>query len=150
MDTDMDFLQLTGKKIVIFGLANKKSVACAIGRVLVEAGAEVIHVVRSDERAKTARRLFPDSPVFTCDVEEEANIISVRDQIAELGDAPLAGLVHSIAFANYSHGFGPFHETDKKDFLQALARAVWYSRFETSVLFGLGNIVRRCNIPEYF
>jgi len=116
----MDFLQLDGKKIVIFGLANKKSVACAIGRVLVEAGAEVIHVVRSEERVKAARRLFPDSPVFTCDVEEEANIIRVRDRIAALGGAPVAGLVHSIAFANYSEGLKPFHETLKKDFLQAV------------------------------
>lgn len=120
MNTDMDFLQLAGKKIVIFGLANKKSVACAIGRVLVEAGAEVIHVVRSEERVKTARRLFPDSPVFVCDVEEEKNIRRVRDRIAKLGGAPLAGLVHSIAFANYSEGLKPFHETLKKDFLQAV------------------------------
>ena len=65
----MDFLRLAGKNIVIFGLANKKSVACSIGRVLVEAGAKVIHVVRSEQRAETAAKLFPDSQVFVCDVE---------------------------------------------------------------------------------
>ncbi len=70
----MGFLELDGKKIVVFGLANKKSVACAIGRVLVEAGAEVIHVVRTEERARTAVKLFPGSSVFTCDVEDEQNI----------------------------------------------------------------------------
>jgi len=116
----MDFLQLTSKKIVIFGLANKKSIACAIGRVLVEAGAEVIHVVRSEQRALTARKLFPDSPVFICDVEEEENIIRVRDEIANQVGGPLAGIVHSIAFANYSEGLKPFHETLKRDFLQAM------------------------------
>ncbi|XOF34962.1 MAG: enoyl-ACP reductase [Candidatus Electrothrix sp. YB6] len=116
----MGFLNLTGKKIVVFGLANKKSVACAIGRVLVEAGAEVIHVVRSEKRAATCRRLFPDSPVFCCDVEEEANIIRVRDEIAEQVGGPFAGIVHSIAFANYSEGLQPFHGTVKKDFLQAV------------------------------
>jgi len=116
----MDFLNLTDKKIVIFGLANKKSVACAIGRVLVDAGAVVIHVVRSKERAQTARKLFPDSPVFICDVEDEANIVRVRDEIVDQDGGPIAGIVHSIAFANYSEGLKPFHETLKKDFLQAV------------------------------
>ncbi len=60
---------LAGKTIVVFGLANKKSVACAIARVLVAAGARVIHVVRSEQRAETASKLFPQSPVFCCDVE---------------------------------------------------------------------------------
>ena len=41
----MDFLGLAGRRIVVFGLANRKSVACAVGRVLVEAGAEVVQVV---------------------------------------------------------------------------------------------------------
>ncbi len=116
----MDFLELNKKKIVIFGLANKKSVACAIGRILVEAGADVIHVVRSEERAVTAKKLFPASRVFVCDVEEERNIVRVRDQIAEQISGPIAGIVHSIAFANYSEGLKSFHETLKKDFLQAV------------------------------
>jgi len=116
----MDFLNLENKIIVIFGLANKKSVACGIGRVLVDVGAEVIHVVRSEERAGAARKLFPDSPVFICDVEDEANIIQVRDEIAAQAGGPIAGIVHSIAFANYSEGLKPFHETVKKDYLQAV------------------------------
>ncbi len=43
----MDFLQLTGKTILVFGVANRKSVACHIGRVLREAGAEVVYAVRT-------------------------------------------------------------------------------------------------------
>lgn len=116
----MDFLGLAGRRIIVFGLANKKSVACAIGRVLVEAGATVIHVVRSEQRAETAARLFPASPVFCCDVEEEANIVRVRDEIAAQVDGPIDGIVHSIAFANYSEGMQPFHQTLKRDFLQAM------------------------------
>ncbi len=117
----MSFLDLTGKSIVIFGLANRKSVACAVGQVLREEGAEVIHVVRSEERRTTARKLFPASPVFVCDVEDEANIVLVAGEIAaHLGDRKLAGLVHSIAFANYSRGMVPFHQTVKADFLQSL------------------------------
>ncbi len=93
-------------------------------RTLAAEGAEVIHVVRTEERAANARKLFPQSRVFICDVEDERNIIRVRDEIAEaIGAATggrIAGIVHSIAFANYSEGMKPFHETKKADFLQAV------------------------------
>jgi enoyl-[acyl-carrier protein] reductase I len=116
----MDFLQLADKKIVVFGLANRKSVACAIARVLESAGAEIIHVVRSAVRQETAKKLFPNARVYICDVEDEKNIIRVRDEIEADLDGKISGLVHSIAFANYSDGFKPFHETNKADFLQAI------------------------------
>lgn len=116
----MNFLEIEGKKIIIFGLANRKSVACAIGKVLIEQGAAVIHVVRSEERREAARKLFPASPVFICDVEDENNIIAARDAIARETEGKIDGIVHSIAFANYSEGMKPFHETLKADFLQAV------------------------------
>jgi enoyl-[acyl-carrier protein] reductase I len=117
----MSFLEIEDKVFVVFGLANRKSVASAIGKVLVEEGAEVIIVVRSDQRLEAARKLFPDSKLFICDVEDEKNIIRVSQEIGEyLAGRKLAGIVHSIAFANYSEGLKPFHETLKKDFLQAI------------------------------
>ena len=116
----MDFLQLAAKKILVFGLANRKSVACAIAKVLQEAGAEVIHVVRSPARKETAEKLFPDARIFVCDVENEENIARLRKEVAESIEGKIHGIVHSIAFANYAGGFKPFHETSKKDFLQAV------------------------------
>lgn len=120
----MGFLNLTDKYVVVFGLANKKSIACAIGKTLVAEGARVIHVVRSQARRETATSLFPGCPVFICDVEQEADIVRVRDEIAAAIEAEsggrLHGLVHSLAFANYSQGLQPFHQTVKKDFLQAM------------------------------
>jgi enoyl-[acyl-carrier protein] reductase I len=116
----MSFLNLNAKRIVIFGLANKKSVACAIAQVLVTAGAEIIHVVRSEERRATALKLFPEARVYCCDVEDESNIIRVRDEITRDIKGPIHGLVHSVAFANYSAGLQPFHRTVKADFLQAV------------------------------
>lgn len=120
----MSFLNLENKIFVIFGLANKKSVAAFIGRTLEEQGARVIHVVRSEERRATARKLFANASVFICDVENEDNIKRVRDEISgEMSGAAhkrIHGIVHSIAFANYSEGFRSFHETVKKDFLQAV------------------------------
>ena len=48
-----DFLQLAGKTIAVFGVANRKSVAYHIGKTLEEAGARIVHVVRSpDQREK--------------------------------------------------------------------------------------------------
>jgi enoyl-[acyl-carrier protein] reductase I len=117
----MGFLRLEGKTFVIFGLANRKSVACAIGKVLVEEGAEIINVVRSEQRLAAADKLFPDSGVFICDVEEEEDIVRVSKEIEHCLDGrKLSGIVHSIAFANYSDGIKPFHETVRKDFLQAM------------------------------
>lgn len=116
----MSFLNLEKKRFVLFGLANKKSVACAIAKVLIEEGAEVIHVVRSEERRKSASKLFPDCQFFVCDVEDENNIIRVRDEIKSTVAGKIDGIVHSIAFANYSEGLKPFHGTLKRDFLQAM------------------------------
>lgn len=120
----MGFLNLTDKYFVIFGLANKKSIASVIGKTLIAEGARVIHVVRSQARLETARLLFPGCPVFICDVEDETNIVRVRDEIASEIQAEAGGrvhgLIHSIAFANYSQGLQPFHGTLKKDFLQAM------------------------------
>jgi len=116
----MDFLKLASKKIIVFGLANRKSVACAIAKVLQDADAEVIHVVRSGARKETAEKLFPGARVFVCDVEDENNIVRIKKEIAATVKGKIDGIVHSIAFANYGDGFKPFHETNKKDFLQAV------------------------------
>ncbi len=117
----MNFLDIAGKYFVVFGMANKKSVACAVAKTLVAHGAEVIHVVRSAERRANVAKIFPRSPVFLCDVEDEANIVRVSNEIRKwLDGKKISGLVHSIAFANYSEGIKPFHETLKQDFLQAV------------------------------
>lgn len=115
----MNFLELAGKTIAVFGVANRKSVAFHIGRVLTQAGAEVVYVVRSDERKEQVSKLLADAPVFVCDVEHEQQIVGLRDQIT--AKYPIIhGLVHSIAFADYEEGVKPFHETNKREFLRAV------------------------------
>ena len=115
----MDFLQLKGKSILVMGLANRKSVAAHVARILREAGANVVHSVRSKERQETCRKLFPDQPAFVCDVEHPDEISHLAEQIrSEVGT--LHGIVHSIAFADYSAGWQPFHETPRSAFLQAV------------------------------
>ena len=116
----MDFLQLEGKTIVVFGVANKKSVAWHIGKTLEEAGAQVVYVVRSPQRRESLTKLMGDRPCFICDVEFEDQIDRVRDEIADQYPE-IHGLVHSIAFAAYDEaGIRPFHETTKKQFLRTI------------------------------
>jgi enoyl-[acyl-carrier protein] reductase I len=114
-----DFLQLAGKKVLVLGVANRKSVACHSARVLVEAGAKVIFAVRSEQRRETVNKLFPDAPVYLCDVEHQEQIDAMRDEISAKHGS-LHGIVHSIAFADYSEGWLPFHETPRSAFLQAV------------------------------
>ncbi len=116
----MDFLQLAGKTILVFGVANKKSVAWFVGKTLEEAGAQVVYVVRSPERRESVAKLMGERPCFVCDVEFEDQIDRVRDEITAQYPE-IHGLVHSIAFAAYDEaGIRPFHETTKKQFLRTI------------------------------
>lgn len=115
----VDFLQLQGKTILVIGVANRRSVAWAVSQVLAEAGARLIHVVRDAETRERNRTLFGDSPVLTCNVESDAEVAALPAAVAAAAPV-LDGVFHSIAFANFSHGFKPFHETVKADFLQAV------------------------------
>lgn len=114
-----DFLNIAGKTFLVFGVANRKSVAWHITRTLEEQGARVIYSVRSEARKKSLETLLAGKPVFICDVEHENAPARLAAEIATAGHAPIHGIVHSIAFANYSEGLKPFDETKRADFLQA-------------------------------
>jgi len=114
-----DFLQVAGKTFLVQGVANKKSVAWAVAKSLEEQGARVVYAVRSEARKKSLESLLADRPVFLCDVEQEGACERLAAEVAAAGFAPLHGVVHSVAFANYSEGFKTFADTKRKDFLQA-------------------------------
>lgn len=115
----MDFLQLVGKTIVIFGVANKKSVAYSIAKTLEEHGAQVIYVVRSAARLASLEKTLAGRTVLVCDVEDQAQIDNVAEQVRQVAPQ-IDGLVHSIAFADYSGGMRPFHETGRAQFLRTV------------------------------
>jgi enoyl-[acyl-carrier protein] reductase I len=102
------------------GVANRKSVAWAVTQALEAEGAEVIHSVRSKQRLESLQKLLGDRKAYLCDVEFPEEIAALAASIGE-AHGPVDGILHSIAFANYSEGFKPFHETVRKDFLQATA-----------------------------
>jgi enoyl-[acyl-carrier protein] reductase I len=114
-----DFLQLSGKSVLIFGVANKKSVAWHVSRVLTEAGARCVYVVQNDDVRRNVAKLLGEAEIYVCDVEQQSQIEGLRDLLAARGER-FHGLIHSIAFADFSGGMKPFHETPKKAFLQAV------------------------------
>lgn len=115
----MNFLDLAGKKVLVFGVANRKSLAYHIAKVLQEAGCEVIFSVRSEARRQTVEKLLAGSEVYVCDVEQQDQITRLREEISQR-HPQLDGIVHSIAFAEYEGGVKPFHETGKREFLRAV------------------------------
>jgi enoyl-[acyl-carrier protein] reductase I len=114
-----DFLQLDGRRVLVTGVANRKSIAWHISRILIDAGVEVVYVVRNAARREQVQPLVGNSAIFLCDVEFEEQIEQLARDLAARYDA-FHGLVHSIAFADYEGGFKPFHETAKREFLRAV------------------------------
>ena len=116
----MSFLDLAGKTFVVFGVANKRSVAYHIARRLESEDANVVYSVRSEARRASLKGLLEGREIHICDVDDE-------DQIKALAEAVGArhpnihGIVHSIAFANYESFSGVFHEVRKQDFLQCVS-----------------------------
>lgn len=135
-----DFLQLAGKSILVCGVANRKSVAFHIARTLEAAGAEVVYAVRSPQRKEQLAKLLGERPVFCCDVEDQEQIDRLAEALKAAG-YNFAGVVHSIAFADYEGGMRPFHETSRQQFL----RAVDISCFS---LIALANALKELLEPE--
>ncbi|MEO0796020.1 MAG: SDR family oxidoreductase [Verrucomicrobiota bacterium] len=115
----MSFLDFDKRRYLVFGVANRKSVAWAIGKTLEAEGATVVYSVRSAARAESLTKLMGEREMHICDVERTEEIDALAETLK--GSEPFDGIVHSIAFANYSEGIKPFHETKREDFLQATA-----------------------------
>lgn len=113
----MSYLNLEGKKFLVTGVANKKSVAYHIARLLKEEGAEIIYSVRSPARFESVKNILGnEDEIHVCDVEDEEQIKDLAIKVK----GPLSGLVHSMAFADFSGGKKAFHETEKSKFLQTM------------------------------
>ena len=136
----MNFLQLADKTILVLGLANRKSVAFHVGRLLSEFGATVLYAVHTEARRDAVQSLVGSAPVFVCDVEQQDQIERLRDEVAR-HHGNIHGIVHSIAFADYSAGWLSFHETPRSAFLQA----VDISCFS---LMAVSNAFRGLIVPE--
>lgn len=137
----MDFLQLADRTFLVLGVANRKSIAWQTAKVLTEAGAKVVYSVRSEQRKQGLAKLVgDDAAIYVCDVEHQDQINALRDKVAaDVGQ--LNGIVHSIAYADYSAGWLPFHETPRPAFLQAVDISC-YS------LIAVSNAFKELLVPE--
>jgi enoyl-[acyl-carrier protein] reductase I len=111
----MDF---TDKWIFIAGIANKKSVAFHTAKTLKENGANLILSAQNKKNLEQINKFFPESPSFILDVEDQSDIEKIENEIRKYTDV-IDGFLHSLAFANFSEGPKPFHETKRSDYLQA-------------------------------
>lgn len=115
----MDFLQLSGKTVLVTGIANRKSVAWHTASLLKAAGAQLVLSVRSEARAHRCESCFRTSR-FTCVIFRSSRRL-IRCVMRWQHWFPVVhGLVHSVAFADYSAGWLPFHQTPRSAFLQAV------------------------------
>ena len=108
----------TQKTAVVFGLANKRSIAWAIAQKLHAAGwrlAITYQNQRLEEEAKDLLTELPGSCGFMCDVASDHQIAKLFDELkAKYG--VLHGLVHSVAFAPADELKGDFLNTTREGF----------------------------------
>ena len=115
-------IDLSGKKGVVFGVANDRSIAWAISRILAEAGAQLVLTYQNDRLKDRVARLadtLDGAITLPCDASDDEQIESVfRDVGAAFGE--ISFLVHSIAFANREDLAGRFADTGREGFRVAL------------------------------
>jgi len=106
------------KTAVIFGLANKRSIAWAIAQKLNEAGWRLAITYQNERLEQEAKDLITDLPGadgFMCDLTSDAEIAKLFEQLkARYG--VLDGLVHSVAFAPADDMKGEFLNTTREGF----------------------------------
>lgn len=116
----MSFLELSGKTFLVFGVANKRSVANHVGQLLESEGAGVIYSVHSAERRESLSKLLPGRDLRVCDLADDGQIRELAESVAKT-HPKIDGIVHSVAFADYRRFSGVFHEVRRDDFLQCVS-----------------------------
>ncbi len=151
------------KTAVIFGLANKRSIAWAIAQKLQEAGWRLAICYQNERLEQEARDLIADLPGaagFMCDVSSDEQIVKLFDELKSKYGT-LHGIVHSVAFAPAEELRGEFVNTTREGFriahdisvysLVAVARAAAPLMTEgggivTMSYFGAEKVVPRYNV----
>ncbi len=132
---------LEGKKVLVTGVLDRRSIAYSAARLAAEQGAEV--ALSSFGRARslterTARKLDPEPPILELDVNKPEDIESVaRDLQERWGE--IHGIVHAIAFAPEDALGGNFLTAE----WPSVATAVQTSAFSLKALtVGLSHLMK--------
>jgi enoyl-[acyl-carrier protein] reductase I len=138
---------LEGRVAVVFGVANKRSIAWSIAQGLHDAGAKLIVTYqneRLEEEAKDLILSLPGAEAYMCDVSSDAEIDRLFGQLKER-HGKLHVIVHSVAFAPADELKNDFVNTTREGFRIAHDVSVYsliaVSRAATSLMEDGGSII---------
>jgi enoyl-[acyl-carrier protein] reductase I len=112
-----------GKRGLVFGVANRRSIAWAIAQKLAQGGAVLGFTYQGERIEKNVRELAEGagSPLVTaCDVRSDEDVGRVFREAAETFDGRLDLLVHSVAYADARDLEGRFTDTPRERYWLAL------------------------------
>jgi enoyl-[acyl-carrier protein] reductase I len=113
---------LAGKTALVFGVANKRSIAWAIAQAWAEAGARLIFNYQGERLKDNVEELAgtfgAETPLWPCDVTSDAEVDAFFEKVAGVTDK-VDLLLHSIAFAPKEALEGDFLETSREAYLTA-------------------------------
>ena len=111
---------LSGKKGVVFGVANKRSIAWAIAQAWKEAGAELAFTYQGERLKNNVAQLaetFGEGTLITeCDVTQDDHIDRVFKEVGDKFAGELDLMLHSVAFAPKEALEGDFVSTSREAF----------------------------------
>src|SRR5919201_250642 len=110
---------LAGKTGIVFGVANKRSIAWAIAQAWHKAGAKLAFTYQGERLKENVEELAgtfgADTPILPCDVTKDEEIARVFETVGEkFGKLHL--LLHSVAFAPKDALEGEFVNTSREAF----------------------------------
>ena len=115
----MSDLPLAGKTGLIFGVANKRSIAWAVAQAWHEAGAKLIFNYQGERLKDNVEELAgtfgADTAIFPCDVSSDTEIDIFFNQVKARTDR-VDLLLHSVAFAPREALSGEFLQTTRQAF----------------------------------
>lgn len=113
---------LEGKKALIFGVANHRSIAWAIAQALAAEGAQLAlaYQERMEKYVRDLAGKIPGTAVIPCDVQQDDQLDSAFAQAGEIFGGGLDILIHSVAYAPPKELENPFLETTREGFHTAL------------------------------
>lgn len=104
---------LSGKTIVVMGVANQRSIAWGCTEALIAQGAQVILTYQNDRLKQSLQRFVaPDVPLIACDVADDDNVDRAFASIKQQYGA-IDGIIHAIAYADKATLEGDFVNTTK-------------------------------------
>ncbi len=118
---------MTGKRGLIMGLANDKSIAWGIAKALGDAGAELAFSYQGDALRKRVEPLAASvgsDIVLPCDVGDEASIDGLFDALRGKWDR-LDFVVHAIGFSDKSELRGRYVDTSRANFTMSMDISVY-------------------------